>query len=389
MLQLYCFWLQAMHVQVECVQWIKTYTFNINCMHWLDNAIESVTVEGKMNRRSLAKQHYILQHHSSGTAFLSCLSMNGMCLTLCRLMLKIHFVSLVLKCCNHSLELTGESCFLGSQFCMLSSSNTLDFSANLHSFKVDFALLERRLEGWILRSGMKKRNQCSNTACPLWTSDNQGWNTMCPIFCASFLMSCFLSSYTTYKFSISSLRTGVATVCADPLPRILNCLGILFLCRVVWLLKFPYCQNVSAWHEPLLAPCLLMYVTTFISIVMSLVPVSNVMELPARCLLELQNILECSLGAAVFIKLKVLSGCSETISSLLYYCFPLLLAGTWLFFSDKSLFPFFICKLIFPFFFTSFYPSFLHSCPAMCAKCIYFKILHTPWKGLRSFIFCF
>lgn len=150
-----------------------------------------------MNRRSLAMQHYILQHHSSGTAFLSCLSMNGMCLTLCTLMLKIHFVSLVLKCCNHSLELTGESCFLGSQFCMLSSSNTMDFSANLHSFKVVFASLERRLEGWILRRGMKQRSQCSKTASLLWTLDNQGWNTMSPIFYALFSMSCFLSSRAT------------------------------------------------------------------------------------------------------------------------------------------------------------------------------------------------
>lgn len=33
-----------------------------------------------------------------------------------------------------------------SQFCMLSSSNTLGFSANLHSFKVDSASLESRLE---------------------------------------------------------------------------------------------------------------------------------------------------------------------------------------------------------------------------------------------------
>lgn len=65
-----------------------------------------------------------------------------------------------------------------------------------------------------------------------------------------------------------------------------------------------------------------MYVTTFISVVMSLVPVSNVMELPDRCLIGLQNVLVCSLGAAVFIKLKVLSGCSETISSLLYYFSP-------------------------------------------------------------------
>lgn len=95
-----------------------------------------------MNRRSLAKQMLHLQHYSSGTAFLSCLSMNGMRLTLCTLMLKIHFVSLILKCCHHSLELTGENCFLGSQFCMLSSSNTLDFSAKLHSFKVNSASLE-------------------------------------------------------------------------------------------------------------------------------------------------------------------------------------------------------------------------------------------------------
>lgn len=95
-----------------------------------------------MSRRSLAKQHYILQHHRSGTVFLSCLSMNGMRLTLPTLMLKIHFVSLVLKCCTNSLELTGENYLLGSQFCMLSSSNSLDFSANLHSFKVDSASLE-------------------------------------------------------------------------------------------------------------------------------------------------------------------------------------------------------------------------------------------------------
>lgn len=158
------------------------------------------------------------------------------------------------------------------------------------------------------------------------------WNKGCPILYALFLMSCFLSSHATYKCSISSLKTGVATVCAYPLPGILNCLDILFLCRMVWLLKFHYCQNVSAWHEPLLAPCLQMYVTTFISVVMSLVPVSNVMELPARCLIGLQNVLECSLGAAVFIKLKVLSCCSETINSLSYYCFPLLLAGTWILF---------------------------------------------------------
>lgn len=71
-----------------------------------------------------------------------------------------------------------------------------------------------------------------------------------------------------------------------------------------------------------------MYVTTFISVAMSLVPVSNVMELPARCLIGPQNTLVCFLGAAVFIKLKVLSSCSEIINSLLYYCFPLLLAGT-------------------------------------------------------------
>lgn len=61
-------------------------------------------------------------------------------------MLKIHFVSLVLKCCNNSLELTGENYLLGSQFCMLNSSNTLDFSANLHSFKADSASLESRGE---------------------------------------------------------------------------------------------------------------------------------------------------------------------------------------------------------------------------------------------------
>lgn len=169
---------------------------------------------------------------------------------------------------------------------------------------------------------MNKWRQCSKTAFLLWTSDNQAWNKMCPIFYALFLMSCFLSSHATYKCSVSSLKTGVATVCTDPLPAILNCLGTLFLCRLVWLLKFHYCQNVSAWREPLLAPCLLMYVTTFISVVMCLVPVSNVMELPDRCLIGLQNVLVCSLGAAVFIKLKVLSGCSETISSLLYYFSP-------------------------------------------------------------------
>lgn len=111
-----------------------------------------------MKRRILAKQYYILQHHGSGTAFLSCLSMNGMCLRLCTLMLKIHFVSLVLKCCNHSLELTGESYSLGSQFCMLSSSNTLDFSANLHSFKVGFASLKSRLEE-ACRVGFKEGNE--------------------------------------------------------------------------------------------------------------------------------------------------------------------------------------------------------------------------------------
>lgn len=99
-----------------------------------------------MNRRRLAKQTLHLQHHSAGTAFLSCLSMNGMCLTLCTLILRTHIVSLILKCCNHSLELTGENCFLGSQFCMLSSSDTLDFSANLHSFKVGCASLESKLE---------------------------------------------------------------------------------------------------------------------------------------------------------------------------------------------------------------------------------------------------
>lgn len=140
-----------------------------------------------MNKISLAKQHYVLQHHSSATAFLSCLSMNGMCLTLCTLTLKIHFVSLVLKCCNHSLKLTGVNCFLGSKFCVLSSSNILDFSANLHSFKVDFQSQgQRKLAGWILRRGMKKRMQCSKTASLLWTSDNQAWNKLCLIFYALF-----------------------------------------------------------------------------------------------------------------------------------------------------------------------------------------------------------
>lgn len=80
---------------------------------------------------------------------------------------------------------------------------------------------------------MNKRRQCSKIASLLWTSDKQAWNKMCPIFYAFFSMSCFRFSHATYKYSISSLKTGVATVCADPLPGILNCLDILFLCRVV------------------------------------------------------------------------------------------------------------------------------------------------------------
>lgn len=46
MLQLYYFRLQTIHVQAECA-WIKTYTSNMNCVHGLDNSIESVTVEGE------------------------------------------------------------------------------------------------------------------------------------------------------------------------------------------------------------------------------------------------------------------------------------------------------------------------------------------------------
>ena len=98
--------------------------------------------------------------------------------------------------------------------------------------------------------------------------------------------------------------------------------------------------------------------------------------------------------AAVFIKLKVLSGCSEMIREFSFaLSFPLLLAGIWLLVMTNLSSLSFI-KSSFHSAFISFFPSsFLHSHtredPASCAKWIYFKTLSAPWKGLSSSIFCF
>lgn len=244
------------------------------------------------------------------------------------------------------------------------------------------------LARWIVRWGMKERKDVLLHCLLLWTSGD--WFCFqCPIF-----FTCY------HRCCISSLKTGDAGFDTNPLPGILNCLGSLFLYRVVWLLKFNHCQHFSMWCEPLLAPCLLMYATPVISIVMSLVSVSNAMELPARCFLGLQNVLACSLGAAVFIKLKVLSACSEMIREFSFISlFPPAACRHLTFGYNKSLFPFFICKVISPQYlhFIAFYPSsFLHSHPgedpAQCAEWIYmyFKTFSAPWKNLSSSILiCF
>lgn len=148
-----------------------------------------------------------------------------------------------------------------------------------------------------MKWGMNEGRQCSQTSFPLLTSYDHIWTTMFPVLNA-FPFSVFVCHLQMLYFSLKSSSAGLDT---DPLSGILNCLGILFLHSVVWLLKFNHCQNASVWLVPLLAPCLLMYAVTVIGIVTSLVSVSNVMQLPARCFLGLQNVLAYSLGAAVFI----------------------------------------------------------------------------------------
>lgn len=47
------------------------------------------------------------------------------------------------------------------------------------------------------------------------------------------VFNALFSSHATYRFCISSLKTGDAGFDTNPLPGILNCLGSLFLYRVV------------------------------------------------------------------------------------------------------------------------------------------------------------
>lgn len=82
-----------------------------------------------------------------------------------------------------------------------------------------------------------------------------------------------------------------------------------------------------------------MYITTFISVVMSLVPVSNVMELPGRCLIGLQNVLVCSLGAAVY-EIESLFWFFRNDQFSFVLLFPPAACRYLTLVSDKSLFPF-------------------------------------------------